>query len=56
MTEYSDIVEEMRAKLKAEKEGRKIVFVEASNGTYLIKRKNGSTQKLSKKEWLNLLE
>ena len=56
MTEYTDMVEEMRAKLKAEKEGRKISFVQASNGRYLVGRKNGSVQELSRKEWLNLSE
>jgi|TARA_R110002012_G_scaffold298968_1_gene497698 hypothetical protein len=56
MTEYTDLVEKIRAKLKEEKEGRKVTFVQASNGKYTIGRKDGSLQELSEKEWLNLSE
>jgi len=56
MTEYTDLVEKMRAKLKEEKEGRRVTYVQVSNGRYTVGRKDGSVQKLSRKEWLSLSE
>ena len=54
MTEYTDIVEAMRLRIKEEKEKKKFTFIEASSGRYLIGRKDGSRQELNRKEWLKL--
>jgi len=54
VTEYTDIVEAMRLRIKEEKEKKKFTFIEASSGRYLIGRKDGSVQELNRKEWLKL--
>ena len=54
MTEYTDMVEAMRLRIKEEKEKKQIAFVQASSGRYLVGRKDGSVQKLNRKEWLKL--
>ena len=54
MTEYTDIVEAMRLRIKEEKEKKEITFFQASDGKYLIGRKDGSRQVLNKKEFLKL--
>tara|TARA_R100001143_G_scaffold62778_2_gene67040 strand:- start:1160 stop:1330 length:171 start_codon:yes stop_codon:yes gene_type:complete len=54
MTEYTDIVEAMRLRIKEEKEKKKFTFIEASSGRYLIGRKDGSVQELNREEWLKL--
>ena len=54
MTEYTDIVEAMRLRIKEEKEKKRFTFVQASNGRYLVGRKDGSVQELNEKEWLKL--
>ena len=54
MTEYTDIVEAMRLRMKEEKEKKQIAFVQASSGRYLVGRKDGSVQELNRKEWLKL--
>ena len=56
MTEYTDIVEAMRLRIKEEKEKKQIAFIHASSGKYLIGRKDGSIQELNRKEWLKLKE
>ena len=56
MTEYTDIVEAMRLRIKEEKEKKKFTFVQASSGRYLVGRKDGSVQELNEKEWLQLKE
>ena len=56
MTEYTDIVEAMRLRIKEEKEKKQIAFVQASSGKYLVGRKDGSVQELNRKEWLKLKE
>ena len=56
MTEYTDIVETMRLRIKEEKEKKQIAFVQASSGKYLVGRKDGSIQELNRKEWLKLKE
>ncbi len=56
MTEYTDIVEAMRLRIKEEKEKKQIAFVQASSGRYLVGRKDGSVQELNAKEWLQLKE
>ena len=54
MTEYTDMVEAMRLRIKEEKEKKQIAFVQASSGKYLVGRKDGSVQELNRKEWLKL--
>lgn len=54
MTEYSDMVEAMRLKIKEEKKKKQIAFIQASDGKYLVGRRDGSIQELSRKEWLKL--
>jgi len=54
VTEYTNIVEAMRLRIKEEKEKKKFTFVQASSGRYLIGRKDGSVQELNEKEWLKL--
>ena len=56
MTEYTDIVEAMRLRIKEEKEKKQFAFVQASSGRYLVGRKDGSRQELNEKEWLKLKE
>jgi hypothetical protein len=56
MTEYTEIVEAMRLRIKEEKEKKKFTFVQASSGRYLVGRKDGSVQELNEKEWLKLKE
>jgi len=56
MTEYTDIVEAMRLRIKEEKEKKMVTFLHASGGKYLLGRKDGSTQVLTSKEFLNLKE
>ena len=56
MTEYTDIVEAMRLRIKEEKEKKQFTFVQASSGRYLVGRKDGSVQELNEKEWLKLKE
>ena len=56
MTEYTNMVETMRLRIKEEKEKKKFTFIEASSGRYLIGRKDGSVQVLNEKEWLKLKE
>ena len=56
MTEYTNIVEAMRHRIKEEKEKKQIAFVQASSGKYLVGRKDGSIQELNRKEWLKLKE
>ena len=56
MTEYTDIVEAMRLRIKEEKEKKMVTFLHASGGKYLIGRKDGSTQVLNRKEFLKLSE
>ena len=54
MTEYTNIVEAMRLRIKEEKEKKQIAFVQASSGRYLVGRKDGSVQELNREEWLKL--
>ena len=56
MTEYTNMVETMRLRIKEEREKKKFTFVQASNGRYLVGRKDGSVQELNEKEWLKLKE
>ena len=54
MTEYTDMVEEARLRIKEEKEKKQFTFIEASSGKFTIGRKDGSVQELNRKEWLKL--
>ena len=54
MTEYTDMVEAMRLRIKEEKQKKRFTFVQASSGRYLVGRKDGSVQELNEKEWLKL--
>jgi hypothetical protein len=56
MTEYTNIVEAIRLKIKKEKEKKEITFFQASGGKYLVGRKDGSIQELTNKEFLKLDE